>query len=110
VPITTRKLGLYLPDGVHERMVAAATRAAPSHSSGAVRRTYKQAFNDLLEALDAGEPIAFPAVRGAKGCRTIRVGGAISERVRERHEQLNLKLTDFASTAVHRFLSKPEGT
>lgn len=107
MPITTKKLGLYLPEGVHERMVAA---AASSRGGGSVRRTYEQAFNELLQALDAGEPIAFPAVRGAKGCRTIRIGGTISDRIRERHEQLNLKLTDFACAAVHRFLSKPEGT
>ena len=108
----TEKLGLYLPDGLHERMVqVAAFRGPPDdRARGSVGRTYEQAFNELLAALDAGQPVTFPAVRGAKGCRTIRVAVPVCAKVRERHEQLNLKLTDFACTAIHRFLSIREGT
>jgi hypothetical protein len=110
VNLTTEKLGLYLPDGLHERMVQVAAQAQPqARGDGSVGRTYEQAFNELHAVLDAGQAVAFPAVRGVKGCRTIRLGANVCVRVRERHEQLNLKLTDFACTAVSRFLSTREG-
>lgn len=108
---TTEKLGLYLPDGLHERMVRLANgRTGPAASArGAVRRIYEDAFRALLDALDAGEAVTFPAVRGAKGCTTIRVSQALCARLRARLETLNLKLTDFACTAIHRYLSSHEG-
>ena len=64
---TTEKLGLFLPQGLHEQMVQAAAERLSGRKTprGGVRLVYEQAFNDLLEALDAGQLVAFPAVRGA---------------------------------------------
>lgn len=108
---TTEKLGLFLPQGLHEQMVEAAAerlivRTAPR---GGVRLVYERAFYDLLEALDAGQIVAFPAVRGAKHRTSVRVCGLLCARIRGRLDPLNLKLTDFASTAIVRFLHPSEG-
>ena len=103
---TTEKLGLFLPQGLHEQMVQAAAERLSGRKTprGGVRLVYEQAFNDLLEALDA-----FPAVRGAKHRISVRVSGLLCARIRGRLDPLNLKLTDFASTAIVRFLHPPEG-
>ncbi|MFZ3005072.1 MAG: hypothetical protein WA047_02765 [Phenylobacterium sp.] len=108
---TTEKLGLFLPQGLHEQMVQAAAKRLSGRktSRGGVRMVYEQAFNDLLEALDAGQLVTFPAVRGAKHRISVRVCGLLCARIRGRLDHLNLKLTDFASTAIAGFLHPPEG-
>ncbi len=108
---TTEKLGLFLPQGLHEQMVEAAAERLSGRKTprGGVRLVYEQAFHDLLEALDAGQIVAFPAVRGAKHRISVRVSGLLCARIRGRLDPLNLKLTDFASTAIVRFLHPPEG-
>jgi hypothetical protein len=106
----TCKLGLVLPEGAHGRMVALAGGSAErSPPRGAIQALYKQAFDDLLAALDAGEPIVFAAVRGAKTRVTLRLSEALCGRVRARLAALSLKLTDFACAAVQRTLSNTEG-
>ena len=107
---TTEKLGLFLLQGLHEQMVQAAAqrRSGRKTPRGGVRLVYEQAFNNLLEALDDGQIVAFPAVRGAKRRISVRVCGLLCARIRSRLDPLNLKLTDFASTAIVRFLHPPE--
>ena len=108
---TTEKLGLFLPQGLHEQMVEAAAQRLSRRNTprGGVRLVFEQAFNDLMEALDAGQIVAFPAVRGAKHRISVRVSGLLCARIRGRLDPLNLKLTDFASTAIVRFLYPSEG-
>ena len=108
---TTEKLGLFLPQGLHEHMVQAAAERLGGRETarGGVRLIYEQAFNDLLEALDADQLVTFPAVRGAKHRISVRVSGLLCARIRGRLDPLNLKLTDFASTAIVRFLHSAEG-
>ncbi len=108
---TTEKLGLFLPQGLHEQMVEAAAERLSERKAprGGVRLVYEHAFNDLLAALDAGQIVAFPAVRGAKHRISLRICGLVCARIRGRLDPLNLKLTDFASTAIVRFLHPPEG-
>ena len=104
------KLGLVLSEGLHDRMIARAT--APGELAprrGAVRAIYERAFLDLLHALDAGEPVTFAAVRGAKARATLRLPQTLCDRVRTRQALLNLKLTDFAHAAVDRFLTRTQG-
>ena len=104
------KLGLVLPEGAHGRMVALAGGSAErTPPRGAIQALYEQAFDDLLGALDAGEPIVFDAVRGAKTRVTLRLPEALCGRVRARLASLSLKLTDFACAAVQRALSNTEG-
>jgi hypothetical protein len=106
----TCKMGLVLPEGAHGRMVALAGGSAErSPPRGAIQALYKQAFDDLLAALDAGEPIVFAAVRGAKTRVTLRLSEALCARIRARLAALSLKLTDFACAAVQRALSNTEG-
>jgi hypothetical protein len=106
----TCKMGLVLPEGAHGRMVALAGGSAErSPPRGAIQALYKQAFDDLLAALDAGEPIVFAAVRGAKTGVTLRLSQALCARIRARLAALSLKLTDFACAAVQRALSTTEG-
>jgi hypothetical protein len=76
---------------------------------GGVRIVYEQALGDLLDALDASELVAFPAVRGMKERISLRISDELCARIRERLDALNLKLTDFACTAIWRFLNPPEG-
>ncbi len=108
---TTEKLGLFLPQGLHEQMVQAAAERLSGCKTprGGVRLVYEQAFNNLLEALDAGQLVALPAVRGAKHRISVRICGLLCARIRGRLEPLKLKLTDFASTAIAGFLHPPEG-
>ena len=108
---TTEKLGLFLPQGLHERMVEAAAERLGGRKTprGGVRLVYEQALNDLLDTLDAGQLVTFPAVRGAKQRISVRVSGLLCARIRGRLDPLNLKLTDFASTAIVRFLHPSEG-
>jgi hypothetical protein len=106
----TCKMGLVLPEGAHGRMVAlvggSAERPPPR---GAIQALYEQVFDDLLAALDAGEPIVFAAVRGAKTRVTLRLSQALCARIRARLAALSLKLTDFACAAVQRALSNTGG-
>jgi hypothetical protein len=82
-------------------MIAA---AGPSGVSAA----YAQALADLLHRLDAGEIIAFAAVRGVKKRVTVRIDQALCDRLRARLPALSLKITDFACAAVdHHLSSKP---
>jgi hypothetical protein len=108
---TTQKLGLFLPQGLHDQMIQAASQRLVGRKTprGGVRIVYEQALGDLLEALDAGQLVAFPAVRGAKERISLRIADELCARIRDRLEPLNLKLTDFASTAIWRFLKPPEG-
>jgi hypothetical protein len=111
VAVTTAKLGLFLPKGLHEQMVLAGARRLSGRKTprGGVRLVYEQAFNDLLEALDAGQLVAFPAVRGAKHRISVRICGLLCARIRSRLDPLKLKLTDYTSTAIVRFLHPSEG-
>ena len=97
------KLGLFLPPALHGRM----TESCGRHGVGAA---YARAFVVLLDQLDAGEPITFAAVRGTKSCVTVRLPPALAARVRGRARSLNLKITDFACTAVERALAPSPGT
>ena len=51
---TTEKLGLFLPQGLHEQMVRAAAERLGGRKTprGGVRLVYEQAFNDLLAHMD----------------------------------------------------------
>ena len=104
------KLGLVLPVGLHEQMAALAGASATGPPQrGAIQVVYTQAFTALLEDLDAGQPVVFAAVRGAKARVTLRLPEALCARIRARLEPLNLKLTDFACAAVQRSLSPHDG-
>lgn len=64
---TAEKLGLFLSEGLHQDMVSAAERLnTRKNPRGCVRLIYERAFRELVEALESGVEIAFPAVRGAK--------------------------------------------
>ena len=92
----TCKLGLVLPDDLHRRMIAGATTSlAATAARGGVQRAYEQAFEDLLQALDAGEETAFAAVRGAKVKVTVRLPEDLCGRIRRRLEM--------PATEAHRF-------
>jgi hypothetical protein len=94
-------LGLFLPPALHDRMIAAAGRKGLSAA-------YAQALAHLLSRLDAGEFIAFAAVRGVKKRVTVRIDQALCDRLRARLPALSLKITDFACAAVdHHLSSKP---
>ena len=71
---------------------------------GCVRLIYERAFRELVEALDGGEAVTFPAVRGAKDRVSVRLSKPLCVRIRRQTDALNLKLTDFAFTAIDRFL------
>ncbi len=104
------KLGLVLPVGLHEQMAALAGGPATGPPPrGAIQLVYAQAFTALLEDLDAGQPVVFAAVRGAKARVTLRLPEDLCVRIRARLEPLNLKLTDFACAAVQRTLSPHDG-
>jgi len=96
--------------GLHEQMAAmAAGSATGPPPRGAIQLVYAQAFTGLLEDLDAGQPVVFAAVRGAKARVTLRLPEALCARIRARLGPLNLKLTDFACAAVQRTLSPHDG-
>jgi len=95
------KLGLVLPAADHARMVARAAGGGRGH----LQRLYVAAFESLLAALDAGEAVAFPEVRGPKIRVTLRLPAALCARIRAEMSRLTLKLTDFACVAVGRALA-----
>lgn len=99
----TCKLGLVLPETLHRSMVGLAARIAPGR--GGIQLAYEAAFEALLAAVSTGEAVAFPAVRAPKVRVTLRLPKAVCERVRACLRRLTLKLTDFACTAVDRFLA-----
>lgn len=104
------KLGLVLPVGLHEQMTARASRSTTGPPPrGAIQVAYAEAFTALLEDLDAGQPVVFAAVRGAKARVTLRLPEALCVRIRAQLEPLNLKLTDFACAAVQRSLFPHDG-
>jgi hypothetical protein len=109
--MTTRscKLGLVLPDGLHERMIGLARGGPVRPPRGAIQALYERAFIELLAALDAGEAVVFPAVRGPKARVTLRLSEALCARIRTRLAPLRLKLTDFACAAVRRTLIPSQG-
>ena len=103
------KLGLFLPEGLHQRMVHAAGRLNRKSPRGSVRLIYERAFGQLADALDAGDAVPFPAVRGAKDRVSVRVSWRLCSRVRAHMLTHNLKLTDLAFAAINRFLNADEG-
>jgi hypothetical protein len=104
------KLGLFLPEGLHDQMIQAAERLRRKSPRGAVRCVYERALAQLADALDAGVPVTFPAVRGAKDRVSVRVSCRLCSRVRQHMEDHNLKLTDLAFTAIDRFLNTEQGS
>ena len=103
------KLGLFLPEGLHQQMVEVAGRLNRKSPRGSVRCIYERAFAQLSDALDAGVAVPFPAVRGAKDRISVRVSGRLCVRVRAHMLTHNLKLTDLAFTAIDRFLHAEKG-
>lgn len=99
---TPVKLGLVVPPDLHARLLA-------SCEGIGVNAAYVRAFSALLDALDLGEVIAFPAVRGLKRRITVRLDPLLAARLRRRIAALNLKITDFACTALARFLPPSPG-
>jgi len=93
------KLGLFLPAALHARMLA----AAAGQPRGALQAGYAAALGALLDALDGGDAVVFVAVRGPKRRVTVRLTATLCQRLRGRLAGLNLKITDFACTAVDRF-------
>ena len=96
------KLGLFLPPVLHDRMIAAAGRNGLSAA-------YARALEALLDRIDAGEVVAFAAVRGRKKRVTVRIDEALCDRLRTRLPTLSLKITDFGCAAVDRYLSSKPG-
>jgi hypothetical protein len=99
------KLGLYLPATLHGRMVAA-VRGRPR---GALQAAYDTAFREVLDLVESGAELVFAAVRGPKVRVTVRLCAALCARLRRALAGLNLKVTDFACTALGRYLSNREG-
>ena len=107
---TAEKLGLFLSEGLHQDMVSAAERLnTRKNPRGCVRLIYERAFRELVEALESGVEIAFPAVRGAKDRVSVRLSRPLCLRIRRHTDGLNLKLTDFAFAAIDRFLQSIKG-
>ena len=89
------KFGLFVPAAMHARLKAAC-------GPNGVSDGYARAFATLLDQLDAGEAVTFSAVRGPKTRASIRLDADLCDRLRDRLKALNLKITDFACTAVDR--------
>jgi hypothetical protein len=106
---SAEKLGLFLPEGLHQEMIQAAERLNRKSPRGTVRCVYERAFAQLSDALDAGQVVTFPAVRGAKDRISVRLSSRLCGRVRALMEARNLKLTDVAFTAIDRFLHTEQG-
>lgn len=102
MPTPSVKLGLFLPPALHGRMVERFGKAG-------VSAAYARAFEALLADLDAGADVTFAAVRGSKCRKTVRLAPPLNARVRARAGALNLKITDFACTAVDRALTPSAG-
>ena len=94
----TVKLGLFVPAALHARMIA----ANAGKPRGALQADYAAALAALLDAVERGHPVLFAAVRGPKRRVTVRLTPALSQRLRLRLTRLNLKITDFACTAIVR--------
>ena len=60
------KFGLFVPAAMHARLKAAC-------GANGVSDGYARAFGALLNQLDAGEAVTFPAVRGPKTRASIRL-------------------------------------
>ena len=107
---TAEKIGLFLPEGLHDQMLHAARRLnTRKNPRGCVRGAYERAFVQLADSLDAGVPVSFRATRGAKDRVSVRISGRLCARVRRHLEAQNLKLTDFAFAAIDRFLVAHKG-
>ncbi|MFD1192034.1 hypothetical protein [Phenylobacterium conjunctum] len=107
---SAEKLGLFLPEGLHQDMLFTAQRLnRRKNPRGCVRLIYERAFRELVEALDRGDTIVFPAVRGAKDRVSVRLSRPLCLQIRRQTDALNLKLTDFAFTAIQRFLHSTQG-
>lgn len=108
---TAEKIGLFLPEGLHDQMLHAARRLnTRKNPRGCVRGAYERAFVQLADSLDAGVPVTFRATRGVKDRVSIRISGRLCARVRGHLETQNLKLTDFAYAAIDRFLVAHNGS
>lgn len=101
------KLGLVLPEPLHQAMIALAARGASGR--GALQSVYAGAFKALLADLDGGRAVTFAAVRGVKIRVTLRLPRGLCAAIRARLGALTLKLTDFACAAVSRFLAQAQG-
>ena len=111
MPCTAEKLGLFLPEGLHEQMLETAeTLNTRKNPRGCVRFAYERAFGQLADTLDAGVPVTFPATRGSKDRVSVRISRRLCARVRAHLDAHNLKLTDFAFAAIDRFLVSQQGT
>ena len=99
------KLGLHLPRTLHERMIAS-PRGRPR---GALEAAYATAVHNLLKVVESDAAIVFAAVRSPKVRITVRLCAALCERLRRALARLNLKLTDFACSALDRYLPPLEG-
>jgi hypothetical protein len=95
------KLGLFVPAALHARMIT----ANAGKPRGALQADYAVALAALLDAIDGGHQVVFAAVRGPKRRVTVRLTQALSQRLRARVDGLNLKITDFACTAIDRHVS-----
>ena len=104
------KIGLFLPQGLHDQMLSTArTHYTRRNPRGCVRGVYERALGQLADNLDAGVAVNFPATRDVKDRVSVRISGRLCARVRRHLETQNLKLTDFACAACHRFLASHEG-
>jgi hypothetical protein len=107
---TAEKIGLFLPEGLHDQMLHAARRLnTRKNPRGCVRGAYERAFVQLADSLDAGVPVSFRATRGTKDRVSVRISARLCARVRGHLETQNLKLTDFAFAAIDRFLVAHKG-
>ena len=108
---SAEKIGLFLPQGLHDQMLTTArTHYTRRNPRGCVRSVYERALGQLADNLDAGLVVPFPATRGTKDRVSVRISGRLCARVRGHLEAQNLKLTDFACAACHRFLASLEGS
>ena len=105
------KIGLFLPEGLHDQMLETAEKLnTAKNPRGCVRGAYERAFVQLADTLDAGVPVTFRATRGTKDRVSIRISRRLCARVRRHLESHNLKLTDFAFAAIDRFLVSHKGS
>ena len=105
------KIGLFLPQGMHERMLhTALTLNRRKNPRGTVRGVYERALGQLVDSLDDGAAVTFPATRGIKDRISVRISRRLCARVRVHLGTQNLKLTDFAFAAIDRFLLANQGS
>jgi len=109
--VPAEKIGLFLPTGMHARMLRTALSLnRRKNPRGCVRGVYETAFGQLADCLDDGAVVVFPAVRGAKDRVSVRISRRLCARIRVQMESRNLKLTDFAFAAIDRFLLANQGS